>query len=176
MSSTIVWTGIQADLALGSNLFHSHPLSTHVWYQNVQLTFRRQFRRTFTEQDSEWKHKVKVTKSIHSSSRKKRIPQAMVFPRMRTWQVQWRNWDRGVCRSFLLFIFLRYFHHAPAASCFRNDVVIETFQNTCHFIMLTPPALNWLIRWPKVQAVNGRHFRLLCRNWNWFWHSRKINK
>ena len=69
---TIVWTGIQADLAFGGNFFHSHPLSTHIWYQNVQLTFRCQFRQTFTEQDSKWKQKA--TKSIHSSSRKKRIP------------------------------------------------------------------------------------------------------
>ena len=64
--------GIQADLAFGGNFFRSHPLSTHIWYQNVQLTFRRQFRQTFTEQDS--KRKQKATKSIHSSSREKRIP------------------------------------------------------------------------------------------------------
>ena len=76
--------GIQADLALGGSFFHSHPLSTHIWYQNVQLTFRRQFWETFTEQDSKCKHKA--TKSIHSSSRKERIPHgmAMVFPGMRT--------------------------------------------------------------------------------------------
>ena len=24
------------------------------------------------------------------------------------------------------------------------------------------PAINWLIRWPKVQAVNGRHFSSGC--------------
>ena len=69
---TIVWTGIQVDLALGGKFFHGHPLSTHIWYQNVQVTFQRQFRQTFTEQGSKWKHKA--TKSIHSSSRKKRIP------------------------------------------------------------------------------------------------------
>ena len=40
----------------------------------------------------QWRHKA--TKSVHSSNRKKRFP--MVFPRMRTWQVQWRNRGGGV--------------------------------------------------------------------------------
>ena len=92
VTGTIVWMGIQADLAFGSNFFYSHPPSTHIWYQNVQLTFRRQFRQTFTKQDSKWKQKT--TKSLHSSSCKKGFP--MVFPRMRTRQVQWRNWNGGV--------------------------------------------------------------------------------
>ena len=66
---TLVRVGIQADLALalGGDFFHSRPLSTCIWYQDVQLTFRRQFRETFTEQDCKWKRKA--TKSIHSSSR-----------------------------------------------------------------------------------------------------------
>ena len=34
---TRVWMGIQVDLALGGNFFHSHPLSTHNWYQNVNF-------------------------------------------------------------------------------------------------------------------------------------------
>ena len=68
--SVIVWTSIQADLALGGNVSQSRPLATHIWYQNVQLTFRHQFQQTFTEQDSKWK--PKATKSIHSSSHKKR--------------------------------------------------------------------------------------------------------
>ena len=97
-TTTIVWTGIQADLALGGNFFHSHPQSTHIWYQNVQLTFQRQFRQTFTEaeQDSKWKHKPQ--NPYIQVVAKKGFP--MVFPRMRTKQVQWQNWDGG-CRSFL---------------------------------------------------------------------------
>ena len=48
--------------------------------------------------------------------------------------------ERGCVGCFFFFIFLRYFHRAPAASYFRNAVV-EMFQNTRHFAMLTPPQL-----------------------------------
>ena len=166
--NAIVWTGIQADLAFGGNFFHSHPLSTHIWYQNVQLTFRCQFRKTFTEQDSKWKQKA--TKSIHWSSRQKKgFP--MVFPGMRTRQVQRRNWNGGVGRFFLSFSSL-----SSSRTCCkllrkrsrRNVPKHAPLRN------VDSPAINWLIRRLKVEALSGRRFRLLCLDWNWFWHSRKI--
>ena len=74
--------------------FHSHPLSTHIWYQNVQLTFRASVQADFHWAGLQMKAQFKPQNPYIEVVAKKGFP--MVFRRMRTRQVQWRNWNGGV--------------------------------------------------------------------------------